>query len=193
MARKDGSPEELRNFLGLWWGRQKMYEPGKVRSLSREGAIAGAKTGLALCLGYIVWYVVWSAVESRTEGYYLPSDGVGVLAVQSFLVALIGVFIAAPPSVVLGALTGEIMGKRLMQRASVSRVESMRLALQVCLAFAVPGNVAAILLFQVRPDPVQSGSFEPYITFLAVPSIIYVLGGVWMGARWHRLQFGKES
>jgi hypothetical protein len=170
-----------------------MYEPGKERSLPREGAIAGAKMGLALCLGYIVWYVVWSAVESRTEGYYVPSHGIGVLAVVSFIVAIIGVFIATPLSVVLGALTGEIMVKRLMQRASVSRVESMRVALQVCLAFAVPVNVLVILLFQVTPDPVQSGSFESYITFLAVPSLIYILAGVWMGARWHRLQFGKES
>ncbi|HEX8681164.1 MAG TPA: hypothetical protein VF707_02550 [Ardenticatenaceae bacterium] len=170
-----------------------MYEPAKDRWLPREGAIAGAKMGLVLCLGYIVWSIVRLTVEFITEEYYLPSEGLGGVAAQFFFVALFGVLIAGPPSVILGALTGWIMGKRLMQRASVSRVETMRLALQICLAFAVPGNVAAILLLQVRPDPVQSGSFYPYITFLAVPSIIYVLGGVWMGARWHRLQFGKES
>jgi hypothetical protein len=161
-----------------------MSGSGKEWSLAGQGAIEGAKMGFALSLGFAV--LVWVAIT--LQGLFnggSPIEAVAGFFVLLPLVLMYGLAFGGVPSVILGIVTGWITGRFLMRRPSPSKSDFKRIALRVCLAFALPINLFALALFWFGDRPTQLGSFLMYIGFLAVPSVIYVIAGVWMGGRWH--------
>jgi hypothetical protein len=161
--------------------------------LAWNGLILGGKTGFILSVLYAVVGIL--VIEALGKGMGLLSSPVApdewgeFIGRQLMLVMLILLFYILP-AMFIGAMTGMFLGylaKRFVKMMPIQLY--LAIAVGFCLVIAIGVHILVgipiELSFQSSSSPYSSNVYETYLFSIGIPSMIYVLTGIWVGWRLH--------
>ena len=163
--------------------------------LAWEGLRLGGKAGFIIAIWYAIAGIL--IIEFLGQGVGLlsfPSEQEGGLRLFVFvtIVTIIMIFFfAITPAVIIGALTGMYIGQLAkLTGARLPRYLFLMLCISLCLVVIILIHVffkiPIVLSFQNSTPPTSSGSLGVYETYpfaIGIPSLIYLVMGIWGGGK----------
>ena len=130
---------------------------------------------------------IWGVISGGVFVFVLVVFGVWDLAVSAFVITLSVYMLIVASVVLLGALTGAILGwlsKRLLR--VVSKQRFVQLGILVCIILAAVLHIAFFIGIPSLTGKYWTEPFAPslsireYWILIGVPSIIYIVSGAWI-------------
>ena len=170
--------------------------PKQSLDLAWEGLRLGGKAGFRISIWYAIAGIL--IIEFLGQGVGLlsfPSEQEGGLRLFVFVIIVTIImifFFAITLAVIIGALTGMYIGQLAkLTGARLPRHLFLMLCVSFCLVvillFHIFFKIPIILSFQNSTPPTSSGSslgvYETYPFAIRIPSVIYVVMGIWEGGK----------
>ena len=159
--------------------------------LARDSLIFGGKAGFILSVLYAIGGLL--LIEVLGQGMGLLSapvapddwgDSIGIILIVLTMILLFVIL----PATFIGAMTGMFLGY-LAKRFVKVMPKHLYLAIAVCFCLVVVIGIHLLvgipieLSFQTSSSPYSSGAYETYPFSIGIPSMIYMLMGIWVGWR----------
>lgn len=156
-----------------------------ITSIPMLGARVGAVTGLKLSFIYVLLFALPVALGESIGGFYTFADSVMSFLLLFLYCLLFGSVVGILPSLLLGTITGWLMGKALVQRGVGSSRHAARVGVVISLAVALLVNSVGLLVAYPSSVTDLRGWLPWYMLFLGVPTLIYIVAAGWMSARFY--------
>jgi hypothetical protein len=140
-------------------------------------------TGAVLSLAYITLFVIPTVLSAAT------TREIGDLVVIALLFYIFGAIFGVLPAILLGGATALLIWYTLSRAsATMTPLRASATGAVICLALAALLSIGYWAWLAPAEAGGESGGaqLEGYFFYIGLPSILYLIGGAWMGYRLHR-------
>jgi hypothetical protein len=158
-----------------------------------EGLFSGGKTGLiASTLYAAIGMIIAEFLGQGMDLSWLPSqaENWGQFVLMMVTIVTMILFVAIIPATIIGALTGLYIGQLTKLFGEIiPRHLFLALCVSFCLVVVISFHtllrIPVTLSFQSSDSALDIGVYGTYPFSIGIPSVIYVLLGIWVGWTFH--------